>query len=184
MRTETSHIHNTAELAAYEAAGYEQYEFMASLGERTCDTCGELDGKRFKVADKQYGVNFPPVHPNCRCTTIGYDPDDEVAELETEQEQLEYDEWYERYVEGREQPAIAEHQTAPALISPQVAGRDVMLTENGDFLAFNQVDGLTSDSESDKIKKDRNEYKRRILSCYGLDEDEDIDEFISECIAE
>ncbi len=43
---------------------------------------------------------------------------------------------------------------------------------------------LTSDSESDIIKKDRNEYKRRILSRYGLDADEDIDEFISECIAE
>lgn len=106
MRTESSHIHNTAELEAYKACGFEEYEFMASFGERTCEVCGGLDGRRFKIADKQFGVNFPPVHPNCRCTTIAYDPDDERPELEGSQDQLSYDEWRDRYVEGREQPRI------------------------------------------------------------------------------
>ncbi len=36
VRTETSHIHNTAEIDAYNAAGFEEYEFRASIGERTC----------------------------------------------------------------------------------------------------------------------------------------------------
>ena len=112
MRTESSHIHNTAELAAYEAAGYEEYEFMASFGEKTCEVCGGLDGQRFKLADKQFGVNFPPVHPNCRCTTIAYDPDDERPELEGSQEQLSYDEWRDRYVEGREQSLIDSREGA------------------------------------------------------------------------
>ena len=50
-------------------------------------------------------MNFPPVHPNCRCTTVCYDPEDEVEELTEgeEREKLTYEEWYERYVEGRKE---------------------------------------------------------------------------------
>ncbi len=103
--TESSHIHNTAELSAYEAAGYEQYEFMASPGEKTCEVCGELDGKRFKLSEKQYGVNFPPIHPRCRCTTIGFDPEDEEDEKDAIEEGhgdgfLPYEEWYSKFVEN------------------------------------------------------------------------------------
>ena len=139
---------------------------MASFGERTCEVCGGLDGQRFKLTDIQYGVNFPPVHPNCRCTTVGWDEADEAAELESaEQEALTYDEWYAKYVDGREPvqiaehqtaPAlIAEHQTAPALIAPTVDGREVVLTESGDFLAFRHVDGLTDEQVSDIINGNR-----------------------------
>ena len=81
IRTESSHIHNTAELDAYKECGFEEYEFMASLGERTCEVCGGMDGKRIKLTDKQFGVNFPPLHPNCRCTTIAFDPDDDLSDF-------------------------------------------------------------------------------------------------------
>ena len=106
VRTETSHIHNTAEIAAYEAAGYEEYEFMASLGERTCEVCGGLDGQHFKIADIQYGVNFPPVHPNCRCTTVGWEPEEEELPEGEQQEELSYEDWYDKYVAEREQLAL------------------------------------------------------------------------------
>lgn len=104
IRTESSHIHNTAELDAYKECGFEEYEFMASLGERTCPVCGGMDGKRFKLADKQFGVNFPPLHPNCRCTTIAFDPDDDIEGFKERLEhgELNYDKWYEKYVDGRE----------------------------------------------------------------------------------
>lgn len=133
IRTESSHIHNTAELEAYKACGFEEYEFMASLGERACEVCGDMDGRRIKLADKKFGVNFPPLHPNCRCTTIAYDPDDDLEDMKSGE--LDYEQWYQKYVEGREQPRIdsregtqaalpgsrqdqiAEHQTAPALLT-------------------------------------------------------------------
>lgn len=104
IRTESSHIHNTAELEAYKACGFEEYEFMASLGERTCEVCGDMDGRRIKLADKKFGVNFPPLHPNCRCTTIAYDPDDDLEDMKSGE--LDYEQWYQKYVEGREQPRI------------------------------------------------------------------------------
>ena len=112
VRTESSHIHNTAELDAYKECGFEEYEFMASLGERTCSVCGRMDGKRFKLTDKQLGVNFPPLHPNCRCTTIAFDPDDDIEEFKERLEhgELNYDKWYEKYVDGRKRQSIESKQ--------------------------------------------------------------------------
>lgn len=100
IRTESSHIHNIAELDAYKKCGFEEYEFMASFGERTCEVCGGLDGKRFRLGDKQFGANFPPLHPNCRCTTIAVDPDDDLEDVKSGE--LDYETWYQKYVGGRD----------------------------------------------------------------------------------
>lgn len=78
IRTETSYFHNEASKKAYEAAEIEEYEFLASLSERTCEICGDMDHRHFPLKDATAGTNFPPMHPNCRCTTIAYDPDREL----------------------------------------------------------------------------------------------------------
>ena len=70
VRTETSHISNQADLAAYRDAGIEQYEFDAALDSRTCPVCGRMDGQVFDVAKAETGENLPPMHPHCRCTTV------------------------------------------------------------------------------------------------------------------
>ena len=75
IRIETNHLHNRGSLDAYRAAGIKEYEFMATLDARTCAQCAALDGKHFPVDDAQPGNNFPPLHPNDRCTTIEYDTD-------------------------------------------------------------------------------------------------------------
>lgn len=96
VRTETNHLHNRADLAAYDAAGIAEYEFMATLDARTCAQCGAMDGKHFPVKDAQPGVNFPPLHPNDRCTTVEYDPDDAAdwaASGEEMPESMTYEEW-------------------------------------------------------------------------------------------
>lgn len=50
--------------------GITRYRFVAALSERTCVTCGDLDGKVFEVEDAVEGKNYPPIHPNCRCATV------------------------------------------------------------------------------------------------------------------
>lgn len=70
VRTETSHFMNTGQRMAYEDIGIKQYRFVAALSERTCDTCGALDGRIFDVRDAIEGKNYPPIHPRCRCLTI------------------------------------------------------------------------------------------------------------------
>lgn len=63
------------QLEAYKDIGIEHYQFVAALGERTCDTCGGLDGEVFPVSEAMEGDNYPPMHANCRCTTIMADAD-------------------------------------------------------------------------------------------------------------
>lgn len=42
------------------------YRFRATLDSRTSDICAEHDGKYYSKEELQPGVNFPPLHPNCR----------------------------------------------------------------------------------------------------------------------
>lgn len=76
IRTEATQIATRSEMAAYQAAGIDEYEFLATLDEKTCKICGPMDGQVFPVADAEPGITAPPLHPNCRCTTIGHYEDD------------------------------------------------------------------------------------------------------------
>ena len=76
IRTETNNFHAQADVRAYEAAGVEEYEFVATLDSRTSEICASLDGKHFPIKEAKTGVNYPPMHPRCRSTTVEYDPED------------------------------------------------------------------------------------------------------------
>lgn len=72
VRTETNHFNNEADAMAYEEMGIDKYVFVATLDSRTSETCQNHDGKVYEYKDKEVGVNFPPLHPNCRSKTRGY----------------------------------------------------------------------------------------------------------------
>ena len=76
-RTEVNNLCNQSSLRVYQATGLQEYEYLATLDMRTSDICRDLDGFIGKVSLAQTGVNYPPMHPNCRSTTIPYFPDDE-----------------------------------------------------------------------------------------------------------
>lgn len=69
-RTELSYVQNQATKDKFVEAGVEKYQFLAAHDERTCDVCGELDGKVFYLRDARVGENYPPIHPNCRSTVL------------------------------------------------------------------------------------------------------------------
>ena len=69
VHTESSHIHAQANLKAYTDLNIEEYKYLATLDSRTCSVCQSLDGAVFKVSQAKAGVNFPTLHPRCRCTT-------------------------------------------------------------------------------------------------------------------
>lgn len=81
VATEMGHIAEQATYDFYKDEGLEEYEYLATLETRTCGICGSLDGKHFKVSEAKPGVNYPLIHPYCRCTTIPYRPD--LPPLET-----------------------------------------------------------------------------------------------------
>lgn len=69
-RTEVNYICNQADLDVYKVIGIEDYEYLATLDMRTSDICRGLDGTVHKVSHATVGVNYPPMHPNCRSTTV------------------------------------------------------------------------------------------------------------------
>lgn len=70
--TEMGHAAEQATAKFYEDSKIEQYEYLATLESHTCDVCAHLDERVFNVKDKKEGINYPLIHPYCRCTTCGY----------------------------------------------------------------------------------------------------------------
>lgn len=98
VMTEMAHFHEEATFKAYDAAHVEEYKYLARLSEKTCEVCGALDGKTFKVKDRQEGVNAPVMHPHCHCITVEHDPDEALDWAESGQEMprsTSYAEWRE-----------------------------------------------------------------------------------------
>lgn len=71
VRTEVSHFLNEAEAQQLEEWEEEYYEISATLDSRTCHvahkdgtpSCGEMDGKVFKLSERKEGKNAPVFHP-------------------------------------------------------------------------------------------------------------------------
>ena len=110
VRTESAFFHNQMELLSYEDAEITKYRFVAVLDRRTSHICQEHDNKVYDTDKAEPGVNYPPLHPWCRSTTVAYDEDADYSKLkrrarnpETGKTELvpadmTYKEWYSKYV--------------------------------------------------------------------------------------
>lgn len=117
-RTESCYISNQMEMQSYKECGIEKYQYLATLDLRTSETCRALDGKIFLVSEQQVGKNCPPMHPWCRSTTIAYISADVMADMKRRARDpvtgklyevpgdMNYQEWYAKYVEKSSNPAI------------------------------------------------------------------------------
>ena len=110
VRTESAFFHNQMELLSYEDAEITKYKFVAVLDKRTSHICQEHDNKVYDTDKVVPGVNYPPLHPWCRSTTIAHDDDIDYSKLERRARNpktgkveyvpadMSYKEWYSRYV--------------------------------------------------------------------------------------
>ena len=108
VRTEANNVHNQSDLQFYKDSGYIKYEFVATLDMHTSDICKKLDGQVFNTDEAVVGQNFPPMHPNCRSTTIAVVEDDVEAEKQIAgiPRQLRTDELLEQGGADAELPAV------------------------------------------------------------------------------
>ena len=112
VRTESAFFHNQMELLSYEEADIEKYIFVAVLDKRTSRICQEHDNQVYDRDKATPGVNYPPMHPWCRSTTVAYDEDADYSKLkrrarnpvtgktELVPADMTYKEWYSKYVDG------------------------------------------------------------------------------------
>lgn len=82
-RTEFNNIANQATYDSYESTdGLDKYKYVATLDARTSTICQELSGQVFLVKEAEQGINYPPMHANCRSTTIPYLEDLDYSKME------------------------------------------------------------------------------------------------------
>lgn len=115
LHTESSFLMSEATHAGYKEDGVEKYEILATLDSKTCNVCGELDNKVYEVGKEVTGVNMPPFHPLCRCTTVPhYDdtPTEGLTRVARDSEtgknyevpaDMSWKEWKKEYVDKQEE---------------------------------------------------------------------------------
>lgn len=72
VMTESAAFASAAQKDCFSELDVEEYKIIETLDQYTCDTCGALDGKVYKMSDFQVGVTAPPFHPWCRGCTAPY----------------------------------------------------------------------------------------------------------------
>lgn len=122
IATEITHAANQAEMARYKNNAIKRYMFRAVLDLRTSQVCQDHDGVIFDVADAKVGVNFPPLHPWCRSTTIQVLSDKWIqtmtrtisdpitGEVEQMPATMTYKEWKDKLVMKHGEDAVAKEQ--------------------------------------------------------------------------
>lgn len=70
VRTATQHVSSSSRAALLEANNdvIQKYQWVSTLDSRTSQTCRSLDGQVFTIGKGP----MPPIHPNCRSTTVPY----------------------------------------------------------------------------------------------------------------
>ena len=47
-----------------------EYILLTTDDDRRCEHCAELIDKKIPLSQAQVGINYPPLHPHCRCCAI------------------------------------------------------------------------------------------------------------------
>ena len=65
--TEGTYVSRMAQAEELKREGFDSYTIEVVHDERACEECEGVNGSTFRFEDMQVGVNFPPLHPYCRC---------------------------------------------------------------------------------------------------------------------
>lgn len=153
VRTEHTYCTNQAELKGLADAGFDEYEFMpAGESNGACDTCDDLDGQRFKIADAVVGVNLPPMHPNCRCTIGAVMESDEDVQAEID-----------RLLDGRSIEDIErelDRQIAEMNALPENTDKAAEQTPTENYSTLNSAEKSADSAEENPVKMSVNEIGR------------------------
>lgn len=113
VMTESAAFSSAAQKDCFTALDVQQYRIIGTLDSETCELCGELDGKVYKMSDYQVGTTAPPFHPWCRCCTAPYFADmDNGSRIARNAEgktyevpaDMTYKDWYQKSVTPTSEP--------------------------------------------------------------------------------
>lgn len=116
LKTEIARINADTQYSMLKDNGFTHMIFVAEPG--ACDLCGPLDKVAIPIEDVEKGVNFYPMHPNCRCSAYGHIKMDYKAGGSTldreapngvwgEDKQTEAEKTSQKQITGQQQKAIS-----------------------------------------------------------------------------
>lgn len=97
VRTEAKYFTQQAQLMSYKKLGIDEYYYKGA----GCSKCAMVNNQKFKLEEAEVGVNFPPMHPNCKChivavTTMSlFDMKRDVVPLD---KNIKFKEWKEKFI--------------------------------------------------------------------------------------
>lgn len=109
IMTEAAYFGSAAQKDCFNDLDVEKFEVVATLDNRTSETCQQMDGKVFDMKDFEAGVTAPPFHVWCRSCTAPWFPDNDDgtraargADGQTYQvpASMKYDDWKNTFVNG------------------------------------------------------------------------------------
>ena len=167
VRTESAFFHNQMELLSYEDAEITKYKFVAVLDKRTSHICQQHDNKVYNTDEAVPGVNYPPLHPWCRSTTIAHDDDIDYSKLERRARNPEtgkveyvpadmsYKEWYDKYVAKDRGKSYNQgmDKSAPHVSSGSISAARGDVEKQKNAFAVRYYNQLRNSDREDVVKK-------------------------------
>ena len=72
VMTESAYFSSAAQKDCFNDLDVELFRVIGTLDTHTCDICGDMDGRVYKMSEYVVGSTAPPFHPWCRCCTAPY----------------------------------------------------------------------------------------------------------------
>ena len=140
VRTEVNYFENAATIDGYKEGDIDQYQYLATLDNRTSNICQGLDLNIFNVKDAMPGTNMPSMHPHCRSTTVPYFADDEPdlsSRIARDKDgknihvpaDMTYKEWYNIYIKPYKGIDVEIDELTPCLRDAKTG--EILETEYG-----------------------------------------------------
>lgn len=187
IHTESAHAAAEATARGYQETGVGEYLFDASLDLKTCSICGAMDSMKFKVSERETGVNYPPVHPRCRCTTV---PETEfkisgkraarnpqTGKTEYVDQNMTYAEWHKKYVEGD----VVDKLTKPDIMENKTGKNGEATVQSVGTINPEQYRGLTNHIRGDRVVL-TDERRKHIIERRGEAEFEALQPYFAETL--
>lgn len=168
--TESSFFASAAGRDSFKELGVEEYDFEATLSEKTCDLCGSLDGKTFRLSEHMPGVTASPMHPRCRCTEIPHfddvftDSEERFAQGKdgksyTVPGNMGFEQWRNTYAKYTlPKVAKASDMTLQEILYYLVDGRQYLLAAGTNIGNVRIIAGQGSETEIRQVKDLVNDY--------------------------
>lgn len=188
IRTESSYITGQIDLQSYEECGIEKYVYLATLDLRTCqEDCAPLDGKIFPVKDAKSGVNMPPMHPWCRCTTISYFSDEILRSLRrrardpvtgktyTVPGDMTYKQWYAKYANNEGKTVAKEPGSDIITSGARITNSYSKQARDFADMYYKEIRTFSSDAKRIAVNLGKDESDIRKIKAYLFEEKSFID---------